>query len=241
MQNTATPAPRIVVIQHEDAVPLDRLGPALAGADVLTLRPDAGDALPSVSEIDGLIVLGGTMNVHDDERAPWLPELKSYLRDAVESGTATLGVCLGAQLLAVALGGEVEVDAPAGIEQGIVELRIRPDGEHDPLIGQVVAALGRDVLAPSSHRDAICALPEDAIWLASSRQYPFQAFRVGSAWGIQFHPEAGEDLFASWTARAGGDVAAARADHRTAADRLTSLVEVIGTTFTQLAGDRVAR
>jgi len=227
------------VIQHEDGVPLGRLGPALAGADVLTLRPAAGDELPSLSEIDGLIVLGGTMNAYDDERAPWLPELRSYLRDAVAGGTATLGVCLGAQLLAVALGGEVEVDAPAGIEQGIVELRIRPDGENDPLIGKLVAALGRDVLAPSSHRDAISALPEGAIWLASSRQYPFQAFRVGSAWGVQFHPEASEDLFASWTERAGGDVAVAREDHRAAADRLASLVEVIGATFTQLAGDRV--
>lgn len=231
--------PRIAVIQHEDIVPLDTLTPALAGADVVIVRPDAGEQLPPLSEIDGLIVLGGTMDVHDDA-ATWLPQVRTYLSDAVEQGVTTLGICLGAQLLAVALGGEVEVAAPGGPERGIIELRMRPDAEADPLLGPVVAALGREVLAPSSHQDAISALPPEATWLASSRQYPFQAFRVGSAWGLQFHPEAGEDLFASWEERHGGDVDATRARHREAAEALTTLTETIGRTFTQLAGERVA-
>jgi GMP synthase (glutamine-hydrolysing) len=231
--------PRIAVIQHEDAVPLDLLAPALEAAELVVVRPDAGEPLPPLAEIDGLVVLGGSMTAYDDERAPWLPAVRTYLRDAVACGTTTLGVCLGAQLLAVALGGEVEVGAPSGPERGVVELRIRPDGEADPLFSQVVAALGRDVLAPSSHSDAISALPEDAVWLASSRQYPFQAFRVGSAWGVQFHPEAGEDTFAAWTERNGGDVEATRARHREVGDELGTLAGVIGRTFTQLVSERV--
>lgn len=236
MQNTTS---RIAVIQHEDVVPLDLLGPALGAAELVVVRPDAGEPLPPISEIDGLVVLGGTMSAYDDERAPWLPAVRAYLRDAVEHGTTTLGVCLGAQLLAVALGGEVEVNAPSGPERGVVEVRVRPDGESDPLFSPVVDALGRDVLAPSSHNDAISVLPEGAVWLASSRQYPFQAFRVGSAWGVQFHPEAGEDTFAAWTERHGGDVEATRARHREAGEKLETLAAVIGRTFTQLVSDRV--
>ena len=226
------------MIQHQDIVPLDRLETALTGADVVIVRPDAGEPLPPLAELDGLIVLGGTMNVRDGA-SPWLPDVRTYLSDAVGHGVTTLGICLGAQLLAVALGGDVEVSAPGGREHGIIELRMRPGAEIDPLLGPVVAALGRDVLAPSSHEDAISALPPDATWLASSRQYPFQAFRVGSAWGLQFHPEAGEDLFASWEERHGGDADAARARYREAGDRLGILTETIGRTFTALAGDRV--
>ena len=77
-----TASPRIAVIQHEDLVPLDVLGPALAGADVLVVRPDAGEPLPPLSELDGLIVLGGTMSAYDDEAAPWLPSVRAYLSDA---------------------------------------------------------------------------------------------------------------------------------------------------------------
>ncbi|WP_420114570.1 type 1 glutamine amidotransferase [Pseudactinotalea sp.] len=230
--------PRIAVIQHEEIAPLDALGPALAEAEILLIRPDAGAPLPPLSEIDGLVILGGTMNVHD-EATPWLPDVRTYLSDAVEQGVTTLGICLGAQLLAVALGGDVEVAAPGGPENGLIELRMRPDAETDPLLGPVVAGLGRDVIAPSSHQDAISALPPEAVWLASSRQYPFQAFRVGSAWGLQFHPEAGEDLFASWEKRHDGDVEATRRRHREHADALATLAETIGRTFTALAGDRV--
>ncbi len=234
-------APRIAVIQHQDLVPLDRLADAFSGAEVSIVRPDAGDPLPAPSDIDGLVVLGGTMTAYDDDAAPWLPAVRDHLRDAVDAGVTTLGICLGAQLLAVALGGEVERSAPAGPERGLVELRMRPDAEADPLLGPVVGALGRDVLAPSAHEDAVSVLPDDAVWLASSRQYPFQAFRVGSAWGIQFHPEAGEDVLATWEARHDGDVEKLRERYRAHADRLATLASVIGSTFVALASDHVAR
>jgi len=235
--------PRIAVIQHEDLAPLDQLTDALASAELVVVRPGAGDELPPLSDVDGVIVLGGTMSAYDDETTPWLPAVRDYVRDCVETEVATLGICLGAQLLAVALGGEVERSAPSGPERGIVELRMRPDAADDALLGPLVAELGRDVLVPSSHDDAVSTLPENAIWLASSRQYPFQAFRVGSAWGLQFHPEAGEDRLAAWTRHDGGDDAAVeqvRADHRAAAAQLARLAELIGERFVELAGARVA-
>lgn len=232
-----TSSSRITVIQPEDAAGLDLLGPALAGADLLVVRPQAGEALPALEDVDALIHLDGSVSTHDDDAADWLPAVRTYLCSAVENGTATLGLGLGAQLLAVALGGEVEVDAPGGGEHGLVELRMRPDAEDDPLLREVVAELGRDVLAPSRHDDAISALPEGAVWLASSRQYPFQAFRVGSAWGLQFRPEAGADTVATWAA---GEGDAVRAAHGDAGAPLGRLAEIIGRTFAELAGARVA-
>src|SRR5690625_7797840 len=87
-------------------------------------------------------------------------------------------------------------------ERGVIEVRMRPDAAADPVLGPVVAGLGRDVPAPSMHSDAITALPPEATWLASSQQYPFQAFRLGSAAGVQFHPHADE---ATMRRRAGAE------------------------------------
>lgn len=235
--------PRIAVVQHQDLVPLDLLTEPLAGAELVVVRPDAGDDLPALTDVDAVLVLGGTMTAYDDVEAPWLPAVREYLRDAVANDVTTLGICLGAQLLAVALGGEVERSAPGGPERGIVELRMRPDAAADDLLGPLVAELGREVLAPSSHQDAVSALPQDAVWLASSRQYPFQAFRVGSAWGVQFHPEAGEETLVAWTRHSGGDeeaVEATRAAYREAAPQLARLAALVGGRFVELAGTRVA-
>lgn len=234
--------PRIAVVQHEDTVPLDLLTRGLADADLVLVRPDAGDPLPDLGEIDGLIVLGGTMSATDDDTAPWLPAVREHLRAAVAAELPTLGICLGAQLLAIALGGELKRDAPGGPERGIVELRMRPGAETDPLLGDVVSALGREVLAPSSHQDTIAVLPDDATWLASSRQYPFQAFRVGSAWGLQFHPEASEETLIAWQARHGDEAAvtALRETYGTHATALQTLADAVGRSFVELVGARVA-
>lgn len=236
-------SPRIAVIQHQDLVPLGLLAAPFADADLLVVRPDTGDDLPPLSEVDAVLVLGGTMTAYDDESAPWLPAVREYLRAAVEAEVTTLGVCLGAQLLAVAMGGEVERSAPAGPERGIVELRMRPDAAVDALLGPLVAELGREVLVPSSHQDAVSALPEDAVWLASSRQYPFQAFRIGSAWGVQFHPEADEDTLLAWAGHADADedaLARLRTDYAAASGQLARLAALIGGRFVELAGTRVA-
>ena len=148
------------------------------------------------------------MSAYDDETTPWLPAVRDYVRDCVETEVATLGICLGAQLLAVALGGEVERSAPTGPERGIVELRMRSDAADDALLGPLVAELGRDVLVPSSHDDAASTLPENAIRLASFAAVPVPGVPGRLGLGLQFHPEAGEDRLAAWTRHDGGDDAA---------------------------------
>ncbi|TDD67126.1 type 1 glutamine amidotransferase [Jiangella aurantiaca] len=184
------------VVEHEPGCPLDRLGGWLtaAGADVRVVRPYAGDPLPTVPGA-GLIVLGGQMNAYDDGVAPWLPAVRSLLAAAADGGTPTLGICLGAQLLAVACGGRVEVGAAPGRESGVVDVLWRPESGDDPLVGGMAGPFP----GPSMHADAVAELPPGAVWLASSAMYPHQVFRVGAvAWGVQFHPEVSQPTFAGW-------------------------------------------
>ena len=192
--------------------PIDRFGPWLAAAqadlELRTVRPYTGDAIPDVSEIgDALIVLGGPMHAHADAEFPWLAAVRDLLAAAVAGDVPTLGICLGAQLLAVAAGGRVQVAAPPGREAGIVEIVPRPVVREDDLLGAFAADVPADhplaggvILAmPSMHADAVVDLPREATWLASSQLYPYQAFRIGErAWGLQFHPEASPELFARW-------------------------------------------
>lgn len=185
---------RVVVIEHEPGCPLDRFGGWLRGVTVEVVRPYAGDRVPG-SVRDGLIVLGGQMSAYDDGVAPWLPAVRDLLARSAAEGVPTLGICLGAQLLAVACGGRVDVGAAPGRESGVIDVRWRPEAASDPL----VAGLPDPFPGPSMHADAVVELPPDTTWLGRSEMYPHQAFRLGSAaWGVQFHPEVSLPTFTGW-------------------------------------------
>lgn len=196
---------RITVVQNSPDVTLDTFADRL-GPDVRLVRPFAGDALPDVADLGGgLVVLGGRMSAYDDDVAPWLPALRDLLSAAVLAAVPTLGVCLGAQLLAVAGGGHVQVAAPPGREVGLTRVFWRSGAEADPVLGalaRAAAGTGKRArsLTLSMHADAIIDLPEDATWLGMSDMYPYQAFRHGSALGVQFHPEATLDTVRRWAA-----------------------------------------
>jgi GMP synthase-like glutamine amidotransferase len=126
--------------------------------------------------------------------APWLPAVRALLRDALTREVPTLGICLGAQLLAVANGGRVE-RSPDGPEFGAQLVAKRSAAAHDPLFRPLPIA--PDVI--QWHLDAITVLPPGAIELASSPVCANQAFRLGRlAWGLQFHIETTPDLVRSW-------------------------------------------
>jgi GMP synthase (glutamine-hydrolysing) len=190
----------VTVVQSAPDVALDLFASrfAAAGLDVRVVAAHAGDAVPAPDEVgDGLVVLGGHHSVRDDEAAPWLAEVRALL---AEVAVPTLGICLGAQLLAVARGGRVQVDAPPGLEGGVVDVRWRPEAADDPVLGPVAALADARHSTPAltMHRDAVVDLPARAVWLGSSQVYPYQAFRVGAAWGVQFHPESSVDSVAAW-------------------------------------------
>ncbi|GIG22595.1 aminotransferase [Cellulomonas chitinilytica] len=197
---TDATTPVLTVVQLDDGVSLDRFADWLDGVRVRPVRADLGESAGPADALDGLLVLGGQMSATSDE--PGIAETRALLADAVAAGVPTLGLCLGAQLLAVATGGRVHVAAPPGRESGVIGVHWRPEALHDELVGGLVDADlpedRRTTRMPSMHADAIVDLPRAAKWLAHSRAYPYQAFRVGSAWGLQFHPEASPATLHAW-------------------------------------------
>lgn len=186
---------RYLVVQHEDQAPGGWLSERWSelGITVDTVRPDEGQALPQSVAHDALVVLGGAMNAYEDELHPWLTPTKALLRSAVADGLPTLGVCLGHQLLAVALGGEVNVN-PRGRTVGLITLSLSAAGASDPLLAGLS---GRDVVQYNG--DVVSRLPEGATRLATAPDGSVQAARFGPrAWGVQFHPETTPEIFAGW-------------------------------------------
>ncbi|WP_218974587.1 type 1 glutamine amidotransferase [Streptomyces sp. NP160] len=243
--------PVVLVVEHEAGCPLGRLEPLLAGSSRLDVRrPWAGDPLPTgrgaLDGVDALVVLGGQVAAWDDDVAPWLPATRALLARAASGGVPALGLCLGAQLLALATGGRVE-RGPAGPEAGLLPVRATDAGRADALVGAVVADLGERWEAPQAHGDAVTALPPDAELLASSDLYRVQALRVGeSAWGVQYHPEVTPADLLGWLADHHAEELAARGSgvdaQRTAVaqaePRLAQLAAVHARVLLEAAGAR---
>jgi GMP synthase-like glutamine amidotransferase len=197
-----------LVIENDPTDDLRRLGEWLteAGLELTVVRPHTGDALPET--LDGyaaLVVLGGDQSAYPDAAgqpgAAWFPAVEGLLRKAVRNHVPTLGVCLGAHLLAVAHGGLVE-RSTSGPEIGPALVGRRDAADADPLFRYV--PLLPDVI--QWHRDEITELPIGAVLLAASSRYPHQAFRLGDrAWGLQFHIECDVAMIQDW---ARSDVAA---------------------------------
>jgi GMP synthase (glutamine-hydrolysing) len=199
--------PRILVVEHQASCPPALMGDWLQGAGCAleVCRPWAGDALPDsagLSAYDGLLVLGGEMNAYDDDLHVWLGPLKELLREAVAKRLPTLGICLGHQLVAVALGGTVEAN-PRGQTVGLHEVGWTAAAADDALVGPL-AQRRRGV---QWNNDVVTRLPTGAVVLAESPDGDLQVARFAEhAWGVQLHPEADDLVVRAW---AEGD----RADH----------------------------
>ena len=148
---------RVLLLELDHASPPGRLLTWLqdAGLDVDVCDLAAGDALPEDrSRYGGIVVLGGKMGAGDDAEHPFLAEIRALLRAVVSDGTPTLGVCLGAQLLAAANGGRVRED-PDGPELGAQLIAKRSAAAQDPLFGPL--PITPDVI--QWHFDTISTLP----------------------------------------------------------------------------------
>ena len=153
-----------------------------------TVLDDARPDLPLPRELAGLVVMGGPMNADDDARFPGLAAERRLLAATVDAGVPALAVCLGMQLLARALGATVH--AGAGIEIGFAPVQVV---SGDP----VLAPLGPRPVVLHWHADA-ADLPAGATLLAATPTTPVQAFRAGSALGLQFHLEMDQPLLEEW-------------------------------------------
>jgi GMP synthase-like glutamine amidotransferase len=166
---------------------------AQRGAPLHICHPYLGEPLPTVSELRGLIVMGGPMGVSDTSTHPHLREELELTAAALDAGLPLLGVCLGAQLLAAALGARLYPGERPEIGPGTVALT--DAGLADPMLG----AAGRDHLPVVHWHGETFDLPSGAVRLAGTELYANQAFRAGAhAYGLQFHVEVDGGLVENW-------------------------------------------
>lgn len=176
----------IVVLQHEETCRPGRLGATLRdhGFKLDIRRLDRGDPVPGdLDNVHGVVSLGGHQNVDDGHQ--WLAREKEFLKAAHEASLPVVGVCLGCQLIAAALGGEVaKMSQP---EMGYVEVSLTAAGQTDVILS------GIPWRSPqfSHHRYEVSKLPPGAVALASSARCKVQAFRAGMrTYAFQYHFEA---------------------------------------------------
>jgi GMP synthase-like glutamine amidotransferase len=238
--------PNCLVVQHvapESAFAIDEALLA-AGVALDTRRVFDGDDLPpDAAGLDGVVVMGGPMSVNSTEGFPTRDAEVALLADALSVGIPILGVCLGAQLLAVAGGGAVAPNA-YGPEIGWAPIQLAPACQDDRLLAGLPATL--TVL--HWHGESF-EVPPGARPLISSSTYPNQAFRIGDvAWGVQFHLEVTAEAvegflhaFASDTASVPGGAEAVRAASPAALATLASTRDLVCTRFAGLVAARVTR
>jgi GMP synthase-like glutamine amidotransferase len=142
-------------------------------------------------DFDSLIIMGGPMGVYESDKFPFLSEEIKLIQDAFRNGKRILGICLGAQLLSKALGGNV-VKGSFGQEIGIREVKF---------VNELYFLGNAKVF--QWHGDTF-SLPPNAELLAYSEKY-FQAFRLGRALGLQFHVEVNSDIVKEWINEYGGN------------------------------------
>jgi len=157
----------------------------LAGMHVQTTiwNAHAEESVPDLTHVIGCIVTGSPAMVTD--RAHWSEQLAAWLVEKMTQNIPIFGVCYGHQLLADALGGQVDFQ-PDGREIGSLLISKTPQAESDPLFADMPA----NFYAHLTHGQSVIKLPEGAVCLASSQRVSQQAYRIGEhCWGVQFHPE----------------------------------------------------
>lgn len=192
---------KVRVLQHVPFEGLGSIGPWLAarGAQVAFTRFYQSEALPGLDGIDLVIAMGGPMSVNDEEAYAWLKSEKAFIREAVRRGLPVLGVCLGAQLLASALGARVYANACKEIGWFPVQAL--------PAAGDVFRFPAQAVVF-HWHGETF-DLPAGAVPLAQSAGCRNQAYQVGpNAIGLQFHLETTPESAAEIIANCRGELVA---------------------------------
>ena len=188
----------VLVLQHD---PVEGMGTFTASLDRHHLsyrgvRLFADEELPEEwPKARAIVILGGQMGVHDEERYPFLRWEKALVKGALNSGTPLLGICLGARLIATVAGSDVYAGDVE--EMGWYPVTLTTEGQFDPLLGR----LPEKPTVFQWHREGF-ELPPRARRLAFSASYGTQAFRLGrNVYGLQFHLEVTPAMVEEWIQR----------------------------------------
>ncbi len=181
----------VLVLRHGDDIPVGLLGEALevAGISWVEVMLHDGDPIPPLTGFSALVVLGGVMGAYDEEDYPWLADEKRTIVAAHEAEMPMVGICLGSQLFAEALGGKAFLSESAPEIAHMVP-QLTEAGAEDPVLrhfDEPVVVFHQDTFDP----------PPGAKLLATSDRFN-HVFRLGSAVAIQAHPEADAAVVSKW-------------------------------------------
>lgn len=181
----------LAIVHEEDAGPgvfNDVFAATRAQTDIWLVAAEADP--PPAGDHDAIMIFGGSAHPDQEDRHPWLADEKRFLAAALERRVPLLGICLGAELIAEVAGAPVRrMPHP---EIGWYEVRLTAEGASDPVLGPI----GESFAALEWHSYEV-PLPPSATALAAGPNC-LQAYRVGSAWGLQFHAEVTARDFQYW-------------------------------------------
>lgn len=203
---------RVLSVTHGPSVPggvFEEVVEASGHAFERWVVPSGGAPDPAGS-YDAVMIFGGSMHPDEDEEFGWLEREEQFLRDVLADEVPVVGVCLGAQMLARAAGAWVAPAAAAEI--GWVEVTLTPEGEADPVLGSFPPRAE----AFQWHHYTF-GIPEGATELARS-DVCTQAFRLGNAWGLQFHAEVTLPMVRAWVAEEADELPVSPEDFLAATD-----------------------
>ncbi|MEM9140626.1 MAG: type 1 glutamine amidotransferase [Pseudomonadota bacterium] len=187
---------KILVLQHADCEHPGYFRDLLGrdGHDWTPVELDAGEGAPPLDGFDALWVMGGPQDTWEEDKYPWLAPEKSLIREAVvERGMPFLGLCLGHQLLACALGGDCGPSATPEI--GVMDVAFTPEGATSPFLDGIASPMK----ALQWHSAEVTMVPEGALILGSSPACAVQAMSWGNrAFSMQFHMEVETDTCGNW-------------------------------------------
>ncbi|MEK7274508.1 MAG: type 1 glutamine amidotransferase [Candidatus Desantisbacteria bacterium] len=185
----------VIIIQH---VPTEGPGTIAeflqkTGRKFEVIQVYNGDLLPSNLEgISAVVIMGGPMNVYEEEKYPFLKKEDEFIRQVVQDELPFLGICLGAQLLAKAC--EARVEKASMEEIGFFEVSLTQEGRQDPLFKGV-----KSLLTVFQWHEDTFQIPKGGVLLARGLLCQNQAFRIGrNAYGLQFHPEVTYEMLEVW-------------------------------------------
>ena len=190
---------------------------------ILCLGTD--DLLPKPDGFTHIVLLGGPMNVYEEDHYPFLRTEDLFIKEAIQRGKHILGICLGAQLIAKALGAKV-TKAPV-TEIGWYDMSLTEEGSTDPLF----ASLPKTFRVFQWHEDTF-EIPKWGKLLATATTVPNQAFRYGdNAYGLQFHLEVTTEMIQEWMGEYGEEAPSLKVETLTTIEKEFENVRIRGVTF----------